>query len=157
MLNAQIRQTGAITVAYLPMRGPYSQIPEGYGRLYEWIGLQGLQPIGMPEAVYFTAPGETSEEEAEWELWAPVAPGSSEVEAGLGAIGVKTIAEATVATAIHRGPYDSVESTYRALGAWISEEGHTIVGPPRERYLSEPDVPPEETLTEILFPIATVT
>jgi len=154
MLNVQIKQTEPATVAYAVMHGPYAQIPEGYGRLYEWVGRHGLQPVGMPAAVYLTAPGETPEQDARWELWAPVAPTLSEVAATDEGMGIKTLGQETVASATHKGPYDTVASTYEALGAWIQEHNYAIVGPPREIYLSDPEkVAPEDTLTEIQFPV----
>ncbi len=154
MLDVQLKQTEPATVAYLHMNGPYDQIPEGYRRLYEWVGNHGLQPVGMPEAVYLTNPDQAPPEKAEWELWAPVAP--APLESGLAddQMGVKSIGQETVAAAIHKGTYDSVESTYRALGQWIADNGYTVVGPPHEVYMSDPEqVPLEESLTEIRFPV----
>lgn len=153
MLNAQIKQTEPLEVAYLAMHGPYDQIPDGYERLYEWVEARGLRPAGMPEAVYLTVPNVASDKDAEWELWAPVMPARSTTAAESG-LGVKHVAEETVASAIHKGPYDSLPATYDALVAWIGDNGYRIVGPPRELYLSDPDkVPIEETMTEVQFPV----
>lgn len=108
----------------------------------------------MPQAVYLTSPEMVPQQEAAWELLAPVAPVPSEVESDEDFMGVKTIAEQTVASAIHRGSYDSVEETYEALSQWIVQNGYTVVGPPREIYYSDPEVMPvEETLTEVVFPV----
>ena len=72
MFEGKVVQTDPITVAYLPMTGPYSQIAEGYGKLYGWVAQAGLVPMGMPQSVYITSPREVPEDQAEWELWAPV-------------------------------------------------------------------------------------
>jgi effector-binding domain-containing protein len=157
MFEATIKQTEPMTVAYKTMRGPYSQTPQGYQALYQWIGRHGLQPTGMPEAVYFTSPGETPESEAMWELWAPVAAEADAASADESGIGVKPIEPQTVASAMHKGPYEQVAPVYAALGAWVTENGYRMVGPPRELYYSDPDeVPPEEYLTEIQLPVAHV-
>lgn len=154
MLDVQLKQTEPATVAFLHMSGGYDQIPDGYRQLYEWVGNHGLQPVGMPEAVYFTNPEEVPPDKAEWELWAPVAPVAEQPEPAADRMGVKSVGRLTVAAATHKGTYDSIESTYRALGQWIAENGYMIVGPSHEVYFSDPEkVPPEETLTEIRFPV----
>lgn len=154
MTTPSIVQTEPLTVAYLTMRGSYAQTPEGLGRLYAWIGTHGLQPTGMPTAVYLTVPAETPESEAVWELWAPVAGEAGAAEPGPAGIGIKQVASVTAATVMHKGPYDSVASSYESLGQWIAENGYSFAGPPMERYYSDPaEVPPEEYLTEILIPV----
>lgn len=158
MFEAQIKKTEPMTVAYVKMHGPYDQVPDGYRRLYEWVDEHELQPIGMPQAVYLTTPDVVPMQEAAWELLAPVAPTQARIESGEDFMGIKTIAEQTVASAMHRGSYDSVEETYEALGQWIVHNGYTIVGPPREIYYSDPEVTPtSETLTEVVFPVERTT
>lgn len=156
MIEATVKETEPLTVAYLPMRGEYAQIPDGYRQLYEWIDHYGLQPAGMPEAVYLTAPETTPQDEAMWELWAPVAPGLAETEPSDDRIGVKLVAQETVASTVHRGPYDALGSVYEELTKWTEDNGYTMIGPPREVYLTGPDTPQSETLTEIQFPIQRV-
>ena len=154
MFDPSIKQIEEQTVAFKVMTGSYSQIPQGYGQLYAWVGQHGLQPTGMPQAVYLTPPDETPESEAIWELWAPVAPNASEVAADEQAIGVKRIDAGLVASIMHRGPYEGIAPDYERLFAWIPGQGCTICGPPREVYYSDPDeVPPEEYLTEIQVPV----
>jgi effector-binding domain-containing protein len=58
-----------------------------------------------------------------------------------------------VASALYRGPYDRMAPAYAEIAAWIRSHGHAVAGPPEERYCSEPSAPPEETLTEIRFPV----
>jgi effector-binding domain-containing protein len=142
------------TVAFIAMRGPYTQTPEGYGRLYGWIGQHGLQPAGMPAAVYLTMPGETPESKAVWELWAPVAGPVTESEPDESGVGVKQIGAATAVSAMHTGPYDKVGPVYDEVWRWMEEHAYLPDGPPMERYYSDPaEVPPEEYLTEVLIPV----
>ncbi len=154
MSNPEIKTTDAQTVVYITMGGAYSQTPEGYGRLYGWITQHGLTPSGMPHAVYLTMPPETPEEDAVWELWAPVSGDPPESEPDDAGVGVKRIGPMTVVSAMHTGPYETVEPTYNEIWAWIGENGYLMAGPPMEIYYSDPaDVPPEEYLTEIQMPV----
>ncbi len=155
MIEVSVKETDPMSVAFVNMRGAYAQIPDAMGRVYGFAGASGLQPAGMPHAVYFTAPDAGPEADAVWEVWAPVAgepPESGPNESGLG---IKRIPGKLVASTIHKGPYETIEPTYRALGEWLSTEGYETVGPPEELYYSDPnEVPPEEYITEIQFPVA---
>ncbi|MDO8880518.1 MAG: GyrI-like domain-containing protein [Coriobacteriia bacterium] len=154
MFEAEIKQSEAQTVAYLPMRGAYSQTPEGYGQLYGWIAQHGLTPAGMPAAVYLTMPPETPESEARWELWAPIAGDAAEQEPDAAGVGVRHVPSTTVASTVHTGPYETVAPTYDALWTWIAAQGYRPAGPPMEVYYSDPaTVAPEDYMTEIRIPI----
>jgi AraC family transcriptional regulator len=156
MQEPSIKQVEAQTVAFKVMRGAYAQTPEGLGELYGWIGQQGLRPTGMPQAVYFTMPDSTPEAEAIWELWAPIEPGTAEAEPDQRDIGIRQIEAQTVASIMHKGPYDQVGPAYERLFAWIPMQGRQVCGPPRELYLNDPgEAAPEEYLTEIQVPVTT--
>ena len=153
--QAQVKELPALTVGFLAMHGPYGQMKDGFPKLFHWITALGVAPDGMPSAVFLSDPKETSEEEAEWELWIPFAgdtPPSGPNEKGLG---IKQIEPTTIASTTHRGPYNGMEPTYQALQRWIGENRYTVTGPPREIYLSDADeVPAEEYLTEIQIPVS---
>lgn len=153
MFVAEIKQTEPMTVAYIPMQGSYSRIPEAFQRLYEWIDRHDFAPVGMLGATYFTMPDPEHEEKSLWELWAPVAPGALESQPDADGVGVKIRSGETVASTVHKGPYDTVGPAYDALSQWVEENGYSSVGPPHEIYMSDDSVPPEETLTEIQFPV----
>ena len=154
MFAPSISQTEATTVACLAMHGPYAQIPQGYAMLYQWVEANGYVPMGMPRAAYLTDPAHTPEAEAVWELWAPVQPGPLPSGPDDKGLGIKIIAPRTLVTAMHKGPYDAVGAAYEALAAWLAEQGYETAGPPEEAYLTDPaEVPPEEYLTEIAFPV----
>ena len=57
-LSVELKTAAAACVAYLPMTGPYAQIPAAMGRLYGWVAGHGLVPGGMPSGVYLTDPAE---------------------------------------------------------------------------------------------------
>lgn len=156
MIEATIKQTAPNTVAFKVMRGPYAQIPEGFRKLYEWVEHYGLQPAGMPEALYLTDPKATPEEEAEWEVWAPIAGGPGQTGPDDEGFGVKRIEPETIAAATHVGPYREIAPVYDELSHWLTEQGYSMVGPPREVYLSGPEVPEAEQMTEVQMPVSHV-
>lgn len=153
MSEAGVKKTEPMVVAFLSMRGAYAQIPEGFDRLYGYTSANDLTPMGPPHAVYLTPP-ERPEAEAEWELWAPVAGQVEPRKPDEHGCGVKKVPGKTVAWVMHMGPYETIAPTYEGLARWIAENGHVMTGPPEEIYFSDPDqVPAEEYLTEIQFPI----
>jgi effector-binding domain-containing protein len=144
------------TVAVLSMTGSFAQIPEGYGRLYGYTAAHGLQPVGMPSAVYLTMP-DAPEADAVWELWAPVAGDVPEAEADESGIAIRHVPGHEALSVMHVGPYDSIPPTYAAAMQWMAARGYRMAGPPMERYYSDPAVvPPEEYLTEVLLPVSKV-
>jgi len=154
MFEAQVKMVEPETVAFLSMHGAYSQIPDGYGRLYGWVAQHGMVPQGMPHAVYLTSPDEVPEDEALWELWAPVAAGTEDMPVDESGCGVKRSPEHLVASATHVGPYETLAETYDPLVQWIGGQGYEIAGPPEELYFSDPEeVPPSEYVTEVRFPV----
>lgn len=156
MLEPRTQHLEPMKVAYLEMRGAYSQIPAGFTALYQWLATLGLTPAGMPQAVYYTNPAQVPESESTWELWAPVEPDAAPRGSDSQGRGVKVIPARTVAMAVHKGPYDSIDETYEALWTWVAEHGYEVIGPPEEAYLTDPaEAPPEEYLTQISFPIRT--
>ena len=152
MFQATIKKTEPETVAFLHMHGPYAQIPQAYGTLYGWLESQGLTAIGMPHAVYRTLPDEGPESQADWELLAPVSD-TQDADENANGLGVRHLESTPVAFVMHKGPYDSVGPAYDQLVRWIATNGYEIAGPAEEVYFSDPQTPPEETLTEIRFPV----
>ena len=52
---------------------------------------------------------------------------------------------------LHRGPYETCESTYPVLFSWIGERHLQVAGPIREIYPNDPgEVKPEEIVTGIM-------
>jgi len=153
-MMASLMTTRPEIVAYLPMHGPYDQIPEGFGRLYAWIERHEHKATGMPTAVYFNVPSDESASDAVWELRAPIAGDLSDAPPDEDGIGVRSVPAIDVITAVHKGPYDSVLPTYQALWGWIEDNGYEPCGPPMERYLNDPGkTHPAEALTEVLMPV----
>jgi AraC family transcriptional regulator len=155
MIDVSLIETEPMTVAFVAKRGAYTQMPQALGQLYGFVRTSSFTPAGMPHGVYFTAPGTGPESDAMWEAWAPIAGDVPEAGPDGGGLGVKHVPAQLVASTMHKGPYESMPSAYRELGEWIAAAGYGINGPPMELYLSDPNnVPPEEYITEIQFPVA---
>jgi effector-binding domain-containing protein/molybdopterin converting factor small subunit len=155
MTDAQTKTTESETVAYLPMQGPFDQIPSAMGRLYGWVASHGLDAVGMPRCTYLDDPSTTPPAEARWELQAPVAQGSPLADLDAQGIGVKVVEPHLVAFAMHRGPYETIGETYFGVVEWIDAHGYRIDGPAYEIYYSDPeDTEPADYLTEARVPIA---
>jgi len=72
-----------------------------------------------------------------------------------GSIGASELPAGPAAVAIHRGPYDSLASTYDALREWIATLGR-VAGPgPWESYIDDPAevMDPAQPRTEVTFPL----
>lgn len=154
MIDVQLKTTDPETVAFIPMHGPYEQIPEAMGRLYGWVGQHGMQPVGMPAGVYLTDP-KLGVAEAAWEVRTPVAGDVPDTPVDEAGCGIKHVDPHLVAFAMHHGPYESIGATYDELMAWVEANGYRIVGPPEELYFSDPETTaPADYLTEIRFQVA---
>jgi AraC family transcriptional regulator len=59
------------------------------------------------------------------------------------------------ATAIHRGPYDTLAESYQEIEKWLREQGLSAAGAPWETYLTDPGErpDPETWETEIVQPV----
>ena len=79
--------------------------------------------------------------------------GSFETE---GEIGSQEVAGGEYAIITHKGPYDGLKETYRAIfGEWLPSSGREPRDIPCfEMYMNDPkDTPPEKLVTEIYIPL----
>lgn len=155
MTECRVREFGPETCATLAMRGPYDQMPQAFATVYRWLAAGGHTPKGMPVAVYVNDPATVAPADAQWELWAPIENAAGEVGPDEQGLAIRRIPAMTVATTIHKGPYDQVGPAYERLTTWITEQGLHPCGPPMEAYLNDPgEAAPDEYLTEIMLPVA---
>ncbi len=153
-IEVQVKKTEPRTVAFVAMKGPYTQMGEAFGELLGWIAEKGFSPAGPPLGRFFNAPGQVADEELLWELQCPIGGEVSPSGPDERGVGVKRVEGAEVAATIHKGPFQEVGPTYGALVGWIMENGYEIAGPAEEVYLSEPGKAiPQEFLTEVRFPV----
>jgi effector-binding domain-containing protein len=155
--EAGIRDAEPTVVAFVAMRGPFSQVRTAFVRLYGWIEQAGYTPSGPPIGVYYNGPGEVPEEELRWELRSPVTGAVDAVEESGPddpGPGIKKLSSSLVACTLHRGPFEGLGRVYAALSEWVDRQGYEVVGPVEEVYYTDPNqVRPEELVTEVRFPV----
>ena len=147
-IMAATPQLVAATTIHTNLRRIGSDIGAGFGSLMQVLGREGVAASDSPLIVNHHVIDE--ETDGDIEICVPVdraISGDSEVY-------TRELEGGTMATTVHRGPYEEIATAYHTLTGWISEHGHEIAGPPREIYLNDPQtVPPEEILTRVEFPI----
>jgi AraC family transcriptional regulator len=153
-----IRETEPTVVAFIAMKGPFSQVRTAFARLYGWIEQAGYTPSGPPIGVYYNGPGEVPEDELRWELRSPVSGDAESVEESGpddSGPGIKRLASSLIAYTLHRGSFERLGEVYAALSEWVDKQGYEVVGPVEEVYYTDPNqVPPDELVTEVRFPVA---
>jgi effector-binding domain-containing protein len=151
MSEFEFRTTTRQHTAAIKMTRPITQIgpamAEAFPKIYHAVVSAGVEPAGMPLAVYF----DMSPEETTFECAIPV-PGpftsSGEVEPS-------SVGGGEAAFAVHVGPYDTIGQTWAALMAWLAEQGRVAAGHGWESYVDEPgQVPDAELRTELYIPVA---
>lgn len=125
-----------------------TDIASAFASLMAYMGPRGTTPAGPPLIVYHDVIDEHTD--GDIEVCVPVA----EPVDGDGEVYGTELDGGTIASTIHRGPYDEIRPAYHTLAGWITDHGHEMAGPPREVYLNDPnEVSPHELLTEIAWPI----
>lgn len=156
MEEISIIEMGPQLVAGITRKGPYTLIPELLMKVFCYLEENGFFPVGMPafichetspEAVMEANENGTAKVEVVW-------PVAADVQ-GSGEIKVYELPGGKMARAVHRGPYETSETTYLKLFSWLEEKELCITGPIREIYPNDPrTVKPENILTEILVPVS---
>lgn len=123
----------------------YGAIGGLFDELYAYLGAHGAGGL----AVGIDHNTEYMERDPEMEaaayLEAPVPEGSR--------VKVYTLPGGTVASTIHKGPYEGLSQAYAALMAWLGPSGYQPVGPSRELYLHMGETP-EGHVTEVQIPVS---
>jgi DNA-binding transcriptional MerR regulator/effector-binding domain-containing protein len=120
-----------------------------FGELYATLTAAGVQPDGLPGALY---PAELFESEVgEVVAFVPV---SSPV-ARSGRVAMREIPAAELAVAVHRGPFAELDQTYAELGKYVTAREIGVDGPIREYYVvSYFDTTDESRhVTEVCWPV----
>lgn len=137
-------------IASISHVGPVEEMEEIMGELTGWVMGKNLQVIGPPFVVYYTSPLEVPPEKMEYEVGIPFT-GDMDDD---GKVTIKIMPQHNVLSIIYKGPYHKITSAYGIMMEYISIEGFEMIGAPREVYLNSPqEVPENELLTEIQFPI----
>lgn len=117
-----------------------------FGEIAACMGKSGVAFAGPPFAMYHNM----DMDDLDVEVGFPTA----KAERGEGRVKAGTLPGGKTATATHLGPYQSIESTYNELMAYVGKLGLSTESFMYEEYLNSPeDTPPEKLATTIYFPI----
>jgi len=133
-------QATAVVRATVPHDGIGPFLGQAFGEI---LAVVGGASVGMPFARYDLVDG-GFEVEAGFTVTSPVTPA--------GRVEASSLPAGPTATAMHVGPFDQVVGAYRAIEAWLPENGWQMAGAPWETYLDGPEVP--EPRTVISWPCA---
>ncbi|WP_430782810.1 MerR family transcriptional regulator [Actinoplanes sp. G11-F43] len=125
-------------------------VEQAFGTIAGALGQARIAPVGAPFVVYHDIIDEGAEGEVE--VCFPV-PSGTVLPAG--PVQYRELPGGTVASTVHRGPYQEIGPAYHVVTGWIEEHGIGTHGAPREVYLNDPRAVagPEELITEVQFPI----
>jgi effector-binding domain-containing protein len=152
-IEVKVKDVSPMTVAFINMKGDFSQIPAAFQKLYGWISGKGYKPVGPSIAVYHNVPGEVPDEELRWELRSRLSGEAAGLEPDAEGLGVKKLGAVKMAATVYKGSYENIEPVYGALNAWVSANGYELNGPVEELYFNDPAVSGGEPVTEIRFPV----
>jgi effector-binding domain-containing protein len=120
-----------------------------YGDIYHYLGELGEQPVGPPFATYHNMDMDDMDVEAGFPV-ARLLPDKGEIVAG-------SIPGGNYAICHYTGPYDGLASAYDELTEYVRHNGFAPSGIAYERYLTGPEVPPQQHKTDIAFPVQRIT
>ncbi|MDD1753588.1 MAG: GyrI-like domain-containing protein [Methanotrichaceae archaeon] len=136
-------------------KGHYREIAEMLPQLYKYAVSKGAIVSEHPMFIWHeTSKADAQEADksgnADIEVCIPIAERIPETKT----FKCYELSGGKMAKMLHKGPYETCESTYDKLFAWIEKNRKMITGPIREAYLNDPkQVGINETLTEIYAPI----
>jgi len=137
----------AMLMAGVRMKGKYSDCGKGFALIGRKLG---RHIGGRPFNLYYDAG--YRKDDADLEACMPL---KKHVEAE--GISVRELPAIRCVSLVHRGPYDSVGSSYERVLAYITEKGYKATLPSREVYVKGPGMifrgNPKNYLTEIQIPI----
>jgi len=142
------KKADKMTIVYVGHMGSYDRLEPLFGQLVAYSKEKGL--AGNMVGLYYDTPGTVIEESLRCEVGIQVEEGFKPDSGYM----VKKIPAHNVVYAIMKGPYDKIALEYPNIMKWMEEKEYKMRGPVTEIYLEGGlDVPPEQLVTEVQFPI----
>lgn len=146
----EIKETKELNTAMVRLITPAGELPNviggAYGEIAAYMENKGMAFAGPPFVIYHNMDMEA----LDVEIGFPVA----RVIEGEGRVKPGKIQGGRVASAMHTGPYETLENTYTELMDFVKEKGLTACEWMYETYLNSPeDTAIEDLKTEIFFPL----
>lgn len=126
----------------------YETLVEAFKTLYGFLDKQSIKPIGSAMTIYLS----TDDTGFQFQAGVPIAEAPK--EAPKGDISVATSPEGKALKFIHRGSYDSMDSTYEAITNYLDEKKLEAKDLFVEQYVTDPRSTPEDKLVvEVYVPL----
>jgi len=126
----------------------FETIVDGFKTVIAFLQKQGIKPAGPPMTIY-TA---TSDASFQFQAAVPVAEPPKDVPQGDIAVGTSPAGKAY--KFIHRGSYDSMDTTYDAITNFLDEKRLDANSLFIEQYITDPVTTPEDNLVvEVYVPV----
>jgi len=121
-------------------------------KILAWAETSNIQITGPPFSIYYTSPENTAPEDMIYDMGIPVSK-DTELD-GESEIKVVELLEHRVLSTVHKGSYKDISDSYKEMVDYSIKNNYDIIGSPKEVYFNSPyEVPEEELLTEIQFPV----
>jgi effector-binding domain-containing protein len=153
MLEVQVKEVEAMTVISLSFTGPYDQTQDKLEELMSSLLRAGHPFSQTPLALYYDDPAKVEADKLRAEVCLPIGEEYAPSDEGKR----KELPGASVAYAVHQGPYREIPPVYESIFAWIGANGYRYVEgtPTREVFLKiygEAE-DPKDFVTEIQVPV----
>lgn len=150
-LAVTIQQVEPFPYICLPHSGGFEDIEAVIGQMWQSMQEQNIFPMGGLIGVYHSDPAKVEAKSLKWEVGFPVSEQASPLEP----LQKKHWVFATVASAMHVGPYDRTGETLAKMGDWLEANGYEAAGPILEKYMdmNPATVDPKDLKTEIWIPV----
>ena len=138
MASVEVKYTTSqkMTVAYVEVKGAYSQVEGAMKELKEWIDSKGIEQGGYPFCMFFDNPLDTPANDLRSEVCIPVAA-SFESD---GTHKVKMLPDTSVAETRHSGVPEEFFKTYGPFLEGLLNGGYSLAGPAREYFMTVTEV-----------------
>ncbi len=121
-------------------------IGKAYSDIIQYLGELGESPVEAPFCAYYNL----DMENLDVEMGFPVSkklPGKDHIQPN-------KIPAGKQVSCMYKGPYKEMEAPYNAMTEWMNDKGYEPTGISYEYYYNSPEeVPEDELLTKIVFPV----
>jgi effector-binding domain-containing protein len=140
------------TVVYFKGTGnwdsAFETIVDGFKSVNGFLSKAGIKPDGQPMTIY------TSTDDNGFQFEAAIPVAEAPKDAPKGDIAVGTTPTGKAYKFLHRGSYDSMDTTYEAITNFLDEKGVDAKELFVEQYVTDPIATPEDKLVvEIYVPV----
>lgn len=150
MTTIQLREVPTRSALVVHAHAPFSAIATtigpAFGEVAQWAGAHGVALAGPAITRYGTVAGG----ECDFDAGFIVAGAPSATDARVRAT---QLGGCTAAVATHVGSYETLHETYAAIQRWMRDNGYVSAGAMWEEYFSPPGTPPEQTRTDVYWPV----